>query len=370
MQPVIIIGGGPAGLNTAYHLARKGFDVNVFEEHSAIGLPFQCTGIVTSEIENFVSANPKFLINKIHKAEIIVGSQAVSFNLSNPNLILDRPKFDQFMADRAEKAGAKIHLSCKYLSNTALDCLIKCLSTKKTRTISFSSLIGADGPNSPVARHNQMVANRDFWVGIQARAYLPNENVVKFFPTLGTYAWIVPENKDIVRIGVVGAKGSSSSIFRQFIHSQNIKKVIDYQGGIIPKFNPKQLLQVGNIYLVGDAASQVKATTGGGIVQGLIASQCLANSIASSTSYKTACRKLHRDLWLHLQMRNFMDCFSQEDWKKLLSFFKKERLRAVLENHEREYPLSFLFRAFLSEPRLMGFGLRQMPYFLKRSFYK
>ena len=39
-----------------------------------------------------------------------------------------------------------------------------------------------------------------------------------------------------------------------------------------------------NIYLVGDAATQVKATTGGGIIQGLKAAQALTNSILNKTT--------------------------------------------------------------------------------------
>ena len=48
-----IIGAGPAGLHTAYLLAKAGKEVNVFEEHKEIGLPVQCTGITTSHLKKF-----------------------------------------------------------------------------------------------------------------------------------------------------------------------------------------------------------------------------------------------------------------------------------------------------------------------------
>src|SRR5262245_218782 len=49
MHDVIVIGGGPGGLYSAFKLAGEGFDVHVFEEHDAVGMPVHCTGILGSE---------------------------------------------------------------------------------------------------------------------------------------------------------------------------------------------------------------------------------------------------------------------------------------------------------------------------------
>ena len=38
---ITIIGGGPAGSYTGYLLAKKGFDVSIYEEHAEIGNPIQ-----------------------------------------------------------------------------------------------------------------------------------------------------------------------------------------------------------------------------------------------------------------------------------------------------------------------------------------
>ncbi len=365
----IIIGAGPSGLNTAYNLAKQDCNVKVFEEHPKMGLPFQCAGIVTSELERFVSLDRSFLLNKIISAEIIINNKIIHFNFSKPNIILDRPRFDQYLAKRAENAGAEIFVSHKYISNTGTACTIKNLRTKKTIIAPFANLIGADGPSSPVASHNNLKTKNDFWIGIQARAYLVNDNQVKFFPNIGACAWIVPENKDIVRIGLFGMGVNLNKVFQDFLKSRNIKKVIDYQVGLIPKFT-KQLIQKNNIFLVGDAASQVKATTGGGIVQGLTASNYLADAILNKTSYSKACKGLDRDLWLHLQIRKMLDSLQTKDWNALAQLFSNRNLAKVLENHEREYPSKFLLRMFLKEPKLVLFGFSAFFAFLKQSFYK
>ena len=88
MANIAIIGGGPAGMTAAYHLGLQGHDVSVFEEHPIVGDPFQCTGILTGMLEDFVPLDPKFFMNKIQKARISIHGQPIDFNLQKPNVIV------------------------------------------------------------------------------------------------------------------------------------------------------------------------------------------------------------------------------------------------------------------------------------------
>jgi digeranylgeranylglycerophospholipid reductase len=107
---------------------------------------------------------------------------------------------------------------------------------------------------------------------------------------------------------------------------------------------------------VGDAACQVKATTGGGIVQSLAASKALGDSIANSKGYEKLWRKeIGRDLKLHLRMRNIMDKFSEADWHYLIRLLSREKTKWVVESHERDYPSRFMIKLLLKEPRLLYF---------------
>ena len=53
-EKVLIIGAGPIGCYCGYLLAKKGFDVEIYEEHKEIGKPIGCTGIVTKKIKKYI----------------------------------------------------------------------------------------------------------------------------------------------------------------------------------------------------------------------------------------------------------------------------------------------------------------------------
>ena len=49
MRDVAIVGGGPGGLHVASLLARRGFEVSVYEEHRSSGAPVHCTGVLSAD---------------------------------------------------------------------------------------------------------------------------------------------------------------------------------------------------------------------------------------------------------------------------------------------------------------------------------
>ena len=63
---VVIIGAGPAGCRTAEKVAEKGYEVLVLEEHSKIGEPVQCTGLVSKKIGRIPR---EIILNKVKRAK-------------------------------------------------------------------------------------------------------------------------------------------------------------------------------------------------------------------------------------------------------------------------------------------------------------
>jgi geranylgeranyl reductase family protein len=380
---ISIIGAGPSGCYAAYLLAKAGNKVRVFEEHNEIGKPIQCTGIVTSSIKDIIEIKKDVIINKIKTVRIYApDNNYIELNLKNKNLILDRAKFDRYLAEKAEDSGAEIYLNYRLVKINNKFILIKDIKNKQFKKFyldlnnneknknvdcnakdynsygKLSYLIGADGPLSIVSKYLNPKLKKQFWVGAQARIILENENIVEFYPYLGTFAWIVPENSYIVRIGVL-SKRNPKPYFNKFLKLRNINKhrIIEKQGGLIPLYDKRIKIQKKNIFLIGDAATQVKATSAGGIIHGLLAAKCLYNCIVKNREYKKEVRKrINRDLWLHLKMRNTLDRFSLKDYNYLVSLFNKEKNKKILENYDRDYPSKFILKLAINEPRLLYFS--------------
>jgi len=356
MTRISIIGAGPSGSYLACLLAKHGFEVNVFEEHEKVGLPVQCTGITTSYLEKLVELKKDFVVNRVNKARIFSPDNGfIDVNLNN-NIILDRARFDQHLMEKAKRAGARFFLSHRFLDYKKNIIKVQNIKSNMIKDIIADYLIGADGPLSDVAKSAGLKSKENFLVGIQARARLNNQNIVEFYPFIEKYAWVVPESKDIVRIGLAARKNPKKAL-NSFLRKR-LKKydIIETQAGLIPVYNPKIKTQKDNVFIVGDAASMVKATTGGGIIQGLIAARALADSIINKKDYSKEWKKaIGSDLLMHLKIRNIMNKFSTKDWDYLIELFNKEKTKKILASYDRDFPSRFLVKLALTEPKLLYF---------------
>ncbi|MBI4438428.1 NAD(P)/FAD-dependent oxidoreductase [Candidatus Woesearchaeota archaeon] len=362
---ITIIGAGAAGNYSAYLLARQGFDVQVIEANETIGIPIACTGILTSHFDTLVEPRKEFIANEIDTARIhSPNNQHVTVRFKHPNKIMRRDILDQNDAKMAKQAGAEYRLGEIYLENRENDgkhtVRIKKLKTEEEYETQTEILIGADGPASRVAKNNGLFGNRKFYYGLQATATMDNNNAIDFYPSQEGIAWVVPESKNRVRIGIAGMT-EPHKYFDKFctkILGENYKeKLLAKQAGPIPLYEPGVKTQKGNVYTVGDAATMVKATTLGGIMQSHIAGKALAKSLIERKNYEKEWRKeLGRDLWMHLMMRKAMDRFEEKDYNRLIAIFQKEKNRKILEEYDRDFPTKYMTKLLMQEPGLLYFA--------------
>ena len=173
---------------------------------------------------------------------------------------------------------------------------------------------------------------------------------------IGLFGWLVPENENVARVGIVSYDQPDKYLNKLVERRCPKAKVLSKEPGAIPVYNPKQILQKDFVYLLGDAATQVKATSYGGIVHGMKAAQVLARDMKN---YQKNCRKeIGRDLYLSLLIRKTMDRFSEEEYNELVQLFTKDKLKKVLETKSRDYPTKFILDLLLAEPRLLKFGTK------------
>jgi flavin-dependent dehydrogenase len=267
MYDVIIIGAGPAGCRTAELLAKEK-KVLVIEEHREIGVPVQCTGLVSSKLLEIHLDIPKGIIqNKINVARFF-SPTGTKFELSvkKPVLVIDRKKLDKWLAEKAKKSGVKFRFNTKFKKFKKLK--DKIIVETNKGIFEANILIGADGPLSQVRKQAKIKADYTQHIFSQKTISGHFENKADLCFGGSYFNWFVPISKTKARFG-----GPS--------------KEINFKGdsGGVCRYGLLKTAQKGNIYLVGDSALQVKPFSCGGVVYGQIAAECLAEAILENKDY-------------------------------------------------------------------------------------
>lgn len=364
---IAVIGAGPAGNYTAYLLAKAGYEVTIYEEHTSPGLPVQCTGILTEDIFKHIDIPDECIINKMHAVQVFAPNSTV-FETTSTDIIVCRNKFDNFLLKKALEAGAKIEKSAKFLYYE--NNILSIEKNKAVHHIPAEILIGADGPTSKVS---QLIGNKKIqtYVGVQATVK-GKFNPHTYQVYLGSccpefFAWVVPESSTVARIGLA-AKQTPHIYFSAFLNKGGYTEsdIIEHQGGLIPLYNPEQIIHKNNIYLVGDAATTIKSSTGGGIIPSIEAAGILVHCIQNKKDFN---KKLKRKkLWLHLFMRKFFDQFSDEDYNSLIAQLCKSRNSTVnktLAEYTRDNLMQLLVHLVLENPSILVSHIKHIPKMFK-----
>jgi len=353
---ISIIGGGPAGAYSAYLLSKEGFDVDIYEEHDTIGQPVQCTGIVTSAIKDILHIKPDIIVNKIKTLKIISPEQKrLEIKLKQPDLILNRTKFDQYLIEKAIETGAGVFHNHRLtgIENKKLKFSIN----GETKYVTQNKyIVGADGPLSVVGK-SMGSGIKNFFIGSQAIIEGNFEkDIVETFLFKQGFGWVVPENEKIARVGIFSYKESGTKLDHLLKTSYNNAKIIERQGGLIPVYDPSLKTYQTNTYLIGDAAGMIKATTGGGIVPSLQAAEQLTKSIKTKQNYETLWKhKLGKSLNLHLWTRKILDRLNDNSLNKLVSLSNQDKIQDILGTHNRDQILQMSLKMLSKEPRYFLF---------------
>lgn len=206
MSEIVIVGGGPAALNCAYHLARKGADVLIIEKHP---YPVEklCAGGLT--LKDFEEGIPEEIVERSFASHTIHTPCGKTELKANFPIVftIDRKKLSRWLSDRALKAGAKIE--------TARVIGIKgnAVITENGRRYNYHFLIGADGSKSVVRQHLKIPAKR-IMLAWQTSIPASLPNMEWFFDSrlFGCgYGWIFP-HRDTTAIGFGGYPDSKRVI--------------------------------------------------------------------------------------------------------------------------------------------------------------
>ncbi|MBI4016534.1 MAG: geranylgeranyl reductase family protein [Candidatus Aenigmarchaeota archaeon] len=357
MTTVSVIGAGPAGAYAGQLLAKAGYDVTIYEEHAAVGKPVACTGIVTKVLWELVRKKKEFMVNELDAVRIVAPNNN-HVDIPLHEYVIDRAAFDNCLAAQAINAGAALQTLHRFID--AKNGAITFKHKGETITKKTDIVIGADGPTSNVAKSAGIYGSREFWIGLQVtvkKKWNPNIFLTYFGGICpGFFAWAVPENSQIARVGLA-AQQQAKAHFDRFLLKLG-GKILEQQPGPIPKFTGRELVEKDNVFLVGDAGGLVKATTGGGIITGILSSKILSECLQTGASYSKALWQLKKELHIHRLIRKTLNNFSEQDYNMLIDYMNTPGVKKILKENPREYPSRFLLKLLLKQPKFIRFAPR------------
>ena len=358
MYMATVVGAGPAGLIAARDIQKAGFNTTVIEEHPKVGIPVNCTGIISASgvIDTGVQKEvEETLMNKIRGAQIfspnhetieVKRSETVAY-------VINRGRFDQVLARNAEEAGVGVKLNTKLIDVRNETVFVE--HKGRGEIIKSKVLIGADGVNSKTRNIIGMHTTINDYVHayqVVAKGNFDPKYVQLYFGDYAKnfFAWVVPENEERARVGLASTSGTIRKDFNVFMSDKNMVDFCDKCSSLIPIGKPLKKIVQDNVLLVGDAAFQTKATTGGGIIIGMAAAQAAAKAVNGHfkdglplKDYEKHVAPINKELKLHWKLRQYLNSKSEEQMDKLFEKMNKAKIGEFLSQHgDMDKPSKFV----------------------------
>lgn len=276
---VVIVGAGPAGLISALNLIREGIRPVILEKQSAIRSSACAEACDLQSLDRIPFDSNKYISRLVKGAKLIYPDGTCS-HVNRSSVVLERANWQKGMAREIEARGGQIRLNCEV---TAIE--EDSIQLKNGDRIDYEVLIGADGPNSRIAKHmgikHQSVVASQYKLAFDTSHMEHLEFYIdrRFSPL---YSWIVPKD-GCINVGVEGGFAQLDAFLK---HKRlNGHKIIKREAGIIPCSGIQKLVQH-NIALMGDSASMPNPLSGGGLTPIIYASQVLAKNIDNLKNYE------------------------------------------------------------------------------------
>ena len=330
--------------------------------------PAARTLIVTDHFRSQMGAAAReSIINEIRRFELFTDGRSAQVALAKPDLIIERSKLIPALAREAKEAGAKLSFDTRFLGigPNARGLRLEVESGGKHEELHADSVVGADGAASRVARASGWPPIETVPL-VQAIVRLPKDcppdtTRVWFVPDDTPYFyWLIPESAERAAIGVIGEQGGDTKrCFERFLEKKHMEP-LEWQGARIPVYRGwvpvRRQIGNGEVYLVGDAAAQVKVSTVGGIVTGFRGALGVAEALLQNGKSREL-SALRCELGTHWLIRRALHRFQQKDYSQLVDLLDAST-RQSLGEINRDEATRLLWNVARRQPRLVLLGLR------------
>lgn len=371
---VVVIGGGPAGCIAAKY-AAKHVSTLVVEEHTRIGEPAQCAGLISVRAAAESELRSKFrkcVCNEVSGAVFhpptfrpltVEGREKKAF-------VIRRDVFDRLLAEEAARSGADFLMQSKVVGikrGSESPNELKIICEGKELKITAKVVVGADGASGITQRALGLRIRRLLSCVQVCGVYECDTNFVELFfgrsIAPGFFAWAIPVGEGVARLGLcVDVTVGGEPLRRLDLFLKRLRKEGKFKGssfdfltGIIP-LGPPKLTAAASIMLLGDAAAQVKPVTGGGVYYGMKCGKLAGMLAAEAAGVKAAAREkvvsrydgmwrreIGREIGFGMLLHRLRCKMGDKDLDRIFRVLDDERLlKMVEEKGDMDYQSSAL----------------------------
>ncbi len=354
MKDVIVVGGGPAGAETAYHCAKAGLDVLLLEKKK-IPRDKLCGGGITLKVLREIDHPIEMgIFERVTKAaRVYVGESVSTFGSEKPLVYMtSRDRFDSELVRRAADAGAEVN------DKSAVSEVKVRADEVEVRVnhgqLESRTVVGADGINSLVAestglrtvwKPNQvaLAMEADFKVGSKAVEDFMTENAyfdLYFGPSTAGYGWIFPKH-DRLTVGIgceLDRLSDAREMFQHFVRGLSLPNGSSNPtslGHLLPIGGQARTKSYGDkVLLVGDSAGFAEPLLGEGIYFAVRGARIAAETLTRALELGDVSR---------VRLREYEEAWKNDFGKDFEVAYDLARL-AYLENFDMTRAVRFLAR--------------------------
>jgi geranylgeranyl reductase family protein len=342
---VLVIGLGPAGGSLIHELAKldnKELKILAIDKRERPGYPVQCGEFMPSpeemvglmpdvpNAEEFFTFDSKYISTRTNRITFFSPSGKM---IQTPfeGYTLHRGKWNEDLILSAEKSGVEVWRSSKAVKKENDSIFVSKLNSSP-EPIQAKVIVGADGVRSRIARWSGLAERRSSEHFVYVKQHVMSNiradeydasNILMYFGEKyapGAYAWIIPKNELSANVGVglrtpmrkegitvsksldnlVSLHPDASKILKDAIIESTI-------GGLVPVGLPvrKTVEEHSKTLILGDAASQIVSSVGGGIPTAMVAGSIAAHTINNHLSQNHPLMNYELD-WRKFMMSMFI----------------------------------------------------------------
>ena len=380
---VVIIGSGPVGSTIAYYLSQKNLDVTLVDKKNQIGYPLQCAGILSKHIFDYNELPDNLILNTVKGAFLHTQNHILKVEKQeNAAYIIDRIAYDEHLFKRAIENGVK------FINEKAIDYDIEIGITYLSHGTQINSkvIIGCEGYNSGLSQ--KMGNTQSNFNASQMLVEISDENIQSFRDSTASideyvdtyltndilpgFLWVIPLRNNQFRVGLFSnhTHKQQNDILNDFLNQNFEYEIIEKYKGFIPIFNEKNLLVKSHAVLIGDAAGQVKPTSGGGLLIGFDACEMASRHVANAVEnddisllrdyQKEFHKKYHKEFSYQFKVQRTLGLLSDEDLDYFFMKLRQNDCERVISEYGDMDKQSTLVKEFIKR----GLIFKIMPTFL------